>query len=154
MEKTLHTGDRVIVNRLTVTSSQLKNQEYTPNRGDIIVFKNPQFIVGGESEYLVKRVIAFAGERVTVNDGVLKVYNDKHKDGYVPDKLFKNGTPQQPTSGDVDTTVPTGMLFVSGDNRIDNHSYDSRLGLGFIPLYDVVGPVGMRIWPINSVKTF
>jgi len=33
MEKTLYTGDRLIVNRLPVTWSQIQNKSYVPDRG-------------------------------------------------------------------------------------------------------------------------
>lgn len=153
MEPTLHTGDRLIVNRLPVTWSMLKNEPYVPERGHVIVFRNPQYTPGSADEYIVKRVIAFAGERVTVHDGVLKVYNDEHPNGYMPDK-DNHGEPGSPTSGDVDTTVSEGTIFVSGDHRQGDYSYDSRNGLGLIPLYDIVGPVGLRIYPFDKVRTF
>lgn len=153
MEQTLHTGDRLIVNRLPVTWATLKNQPYTPKRGQVIVFRNPRFTEGSPDEYIVKRVIAFAGERVTVKDGVLTVYNMEHPDGFSPDTLTPNG-PGSPTSGDVDTIVDEGTIFVSGDHRQDSFSYDSRNGLGLIPLYDIVGPVGMRIYPFQKFRFF
>ena len=72
MENTMHTNDRLIVDRLSVTMKQLQNQQYIPKRGQIIVFKNPNYNPTlGHDEYIVKRVIAFAGERVTVKDGVV-----------------------------------------------------------------------------------
>lgn len=157
MDYTLHDGERLIVNRLPLTGAQLTNNTYVPDRGQIIVFKNPRFIPGAEDEYIVKRVIAFPGERVTVSGGILTVYNSKHPDGFQPDTLYqKNGAgPQEPTSGDgVDVTVPDGTIFVCGDNRIGNNSYDSRTGLGMIPTYDVVGPVALRIWPIPKITIF
>jgi signal peptidase I len=157
MDNTLQDGDRLIVNRIPLTVSQLKNQQYSPDRGQIIVFKNPRFVPGTEDEYIVKRVIAYAGERVTVTNGVLTVYNTEHPDGYQPDKDYqKNGVgPQSPSSGDgVDTVVPDGTIFVAGDNRIGTHSYDSRTGLGTIPTYDIIGPVSLRIWPIPSFHLF
>lgn len=152
MESTLFTGDRLIVNRLPVTWSQLQNKSYVPERGQIIVFKNPMFNAGVGDEYIVKRVIAFPGERVTVKDGVLKVYNDEQPDGFEPDKA----TPDvgSPTSGDVDTVVPEGTLFVAGDHRVGDFSYDSRSGLGTIPFYDIVGPVSLRLYPFTAVRTF
>lgn len=153
MDYTLHDGDRLIVNRLPVTLSQIQNKQYIPERGNIIIFKNPQFIEGNPDEYIVKRVIAFPGERVVVKDGVLTVYNDEHPDGYQPDKDDKNGQPRTPTSGDIDIKVTDGTLFVAGDNRIGNNSCDSRGCLGLIPLYDVIGPVGLRIWPLNAITT-
>ena len=76
MEPTFYTGDRLIVNRLPVTWSNLKGESYVPDRGEIIVFKNPRYISGQEEKFIVKRVIAFPGERVTIEEGILKVYND------------------------------------------------------------------------------
>lgn len=153
MEKTLYTGDRLIVNRLPVTWTQLQNKQYTPERGQVIVFKNPMYNSGAGDEYIVKRVIAFAGERVTVKNGTLTVYNSEHPNGFHPDDATRGG-PGSPTSGDVDTTVTDGTIFVSGDHRQDNFSYDSRNGLGLIPLYDIVGPVGLRIYPLTGIRTF
>lgn len=154
METTLYTGDRLIVNRLPVTWAQLQNKPYIPNRGQIIVFKNPQYVPGSADEYIVKRVIAFPGERVTVKDGILTVYNTKHPDGFQPDKTVNHGEPGSPTSGNVDTVVSPGTLFVAGDHRQGDYSYDSRSGLGLIPFYDVVGPVSLRIYPFNKIRTF
>lgn len=157
MDYTLHDGERLIVNRLPITASQFENKTYMPERGQIIVFKNPRFIPGTADEYIVKRVIGFPGERVTVTNGVLTVYNSEHPDGFQPDPLYqKNGAgPQEPTSGDgVDVTVPDGTIFVAGDNRIDNNSYDSRTGLGMIPTYDIVGPVALRVWPFSKFTAF
>lgn len=157
METTLYTGDRLIVNRLPVTWAQLQNKQYVPARGQIIVFKNPQYNAGTGDEFIVKRVIAFAGERVVVKDGILTVFNKEHPDGFQPDKAESNdltSKPGSPTSGSVDTTVADGTLFVAGDHRQGDFSYDSRSGLGLIPLYDVVGPVGMRFYPLTKVRFF
>ncbi len=153
MEQTLKTGDRLIVDRIPVTWAQLQNKEYIPNRGQVIVFKNPLFTVGNPDEFIVKRVIAFAGERVVLKDGKYTVYNAEHPEGFNPDDA-NHGEPGSPTSGSVDVTVPDGTLFVSGDHRQGNYSYDSRNGLGYIPLYDVVGPVSMRIFPFTGIRTF
>lgn len=153
MEDTLFTGDRLIVNRLTVTWSKLKNEQYIPTRGQIIVFKNPKYSDGVGDEYIVKRVIAFAGERVVLKDGKYTVYNDDNPNGFNPDD-DNDGEPGSPTSGEVDTIVPKDELFVSGDHRQESYSYDSRNGLGTIPLYDVVGPVSIRLYPFQNIRTF
>jgi signal peptidase I len=152
MQPTMYTGDRLIVNRLPVTWAQLQNKPYIPERGQVIVFKNPRYNVGTGDEYIVKRVIAFPGERVTVVDGVLSVYNDEHPQGFHPDD-DNHGEPGSPTSGSVDTTVTDGTLFVAGDHRQGDFSYDSRSGLGLIPYYDVVGPVKLRIYPFTGIRT-
>ena len=153
MEKTLYTGDRLIVNRLPVTWAQIQNKPYTPERGQIIVFKNPKFNLGTGDEYIVKRVIALPGEHVTLVDGSFTVYNRSSPGGFNPDEKF-NGEPGLFATGEVDMTVPNGELFVTGDHREGNYSYDSRNGLGTVPLYDVIGPVGVRIYPLDEIRLF
>lgn len=156
MEPTLYTGDRLIVNRLPVTWSSIKGESYIPERGQVIVFKNPRFSYGNEDEYIVKRVIGLPGERVTLQDGHYTVYNDANPQGFDPDKLIRD-KPGSPTSGEADEVVPEGEIFVSGDHRQGNFSFDSRNGndgMGTIPLYDVVGPVSMRIFPFDKLRGF
>ncbi len=156
MEKTLYTNDRLIVNRLPVTWAQLQNKAYIPDRGQVIVFKNPLYSAGMSDEYIVKRVIGLPGERVVVKDGHYIVYNDARPEGFDPDDTNK-GEPGSPTSGTADEVVPDGELFVSGDHREGNFSLDSRngsSGLGTIPLYDVVGPVALRIFPFDKIRGF
>ena len=156
MESTMYTGDRLIVNRLPLTVSSLQNKPYIPDRGQVIVFKNPNYTpsAGQDSENIVKRVIAFAGERVTVKDGIVTVYNQENPKGFNPDTDFNNNEPGQPTSGDVDTVVPEGTIFVMGDHRQGNFSCDSRDCMGPIPLFDIIGPVSVRIFPFNKIRTF
>lgn len=156
MDNTLSDGDRLIINRISVTIAQIHNKNYLPNRGQIIVFTNPVYTPGSADRYIVKRVIAFPGERVVVKDGVLTVYNNNHPDGFQPDKTTRknNVGPKSPTSHDGDWTVPDGSVFVSGDNRVGDNSFDSRSGLGFIPTYDIIGPVVLRIFPLTKVDSF
>jgi signal peptidase I len=159
METTLFGGDRLIVNRVPVTVATIQNKQYLPDRGQIIVFKNPNYLDGAGDEYIVKRVIAFGGERVKLQDGHYTVYNAQHPTGFNPDTTDKN-QPGSPTVGDINVTVPDGSLFVSGDHRqLDPasrqpFSLDSRNGLGYVPLYDIVGPVSVRIFPFTKIDTF
>lgn len=152
MEPTLFTGDRLIVNRLPVTFAHLKNDRYVPERGQVIVFKNPHWMPGGLDEFIVKRVIAFPGERVTVIDGVLRVYNDANPEGFLIDELYPG--PTAPTAGMVDIIVPEQELFVAGDHRQEGFSLDSRNGLDTIPYKDLIGPVVLRIYPFTAFQTF
>lgn len=153
METTLFTNDRLIVNRIPVTLAQIQNKSYIPMRGEIIVFKNPNYTEVSGEEYIVKRVIAFEDERVLLEDGKYKVFNNNNPNGFNPDDNF-NGEPGSPTSGRVDMVVPKGTIFVSGDHRQGNFSYDSRNGLGTIPYFDIVGPVGIRVYPFDKIRLF
>lgn len=165
MENTLQNDDRVIVNRLPVTWSHFKGEEYVPERGQIIVFANGEATgpltcgvpAGQVDQYIIKRVIAFPGERVTVKGGVLKVYNEEHPDGFSPDEQTRvdaNNGPKEYSSGEVDVIVSAGEIFVAGDNREGSHSYDSRSGLGTIPYCRIIGPAVVRIYPFNQIRTF
>lgn len=176
MENTLHEGDRVIVNRAAVSWSHFIGQEYKPERGQIIVFLNEDAEAvkkykaegvanpmtcsvpsGVKDQYIIKRVIAFPGERVTVKDGIMTIYNDEYPDGFVYDDGWRTSEtdgPKKYTSGEVDTVVPEGELFVSGDNREGSHSWDSRNGLGTIPYCRIIGPVALRLFPLDKIRLF
>lgn len=152
MENTLHSGDRLIVNRLPVTMAHFVGEHYVPKRGQVIIFKNPKFKTGDKDEFVVKRVIAFEGERVTVADGKMTVC-ETNGNCFNPDDGF-NGEPKAYTSGEADVVVPVGEIFVSGDNREGSYSWDSRNGLGTIPLGLVVGPAAVRIYPFSGWRAF
>ncbi|MBR2543243.1 signal peptidase I [Candidatus Saccharibacteria bacterium] len=175
MENTLHEDDRVIVNRAAVSWSHFLGQEYVPERGQIIVFLNEdenakkKYQAEGienpmtcsvpsniSDQYIIKRVIAFPGERVVVKDNIMTIYNEEHPEGFVYDNTWrdKNSGPKEHTSGEVDLIVPAGELFVSGDNREGSHSWDSRNGLGTIPYCRIIGPVVLRLFPLDKIRTF
>lgn len=151
MEPTLHTGERLIVNRLPVTISAVQNKDYLPERGHVIVFKNPLYGPGQQDEYIVKRVIGLPGDRVVVSNGAVRVYNESHLGGFNP---YDDVDAEQTfVSGTVDKTVPEGEIFVIGDNHSGEFSLDSRNGLGTIPLNDIIGPVAIRIFPFTKIST-
>lgn len=152
-EPTLYTGDKLIVNKIPVTIAHLERKNYQPPRGQFIVFKNPLFGSTHSDEYIVKRVVGLPGEKVEVLKGKVTVFNKQHPKGFNPDALTKDKE-GSPVSGDIIETVPKDELFVIGDHRVGNFSYDSRNGLGTIPLNDVVGPVSLRIFPFQKFRSF
>lgn len=165
MENTLHGKDRLIVNRTAVSLSHFFGKPYVPERGQIIVFLNGDasgpLTCGVEAsirdQYIIKRVIAFPGERVVVKDGKLTVYNKEHPEGFNPDESTRKSDqdgPKKYTAGEVDMTVPEDEIFVAGDNREGTHSYDSRYGLGTIPYCRIIGPVLLRLYPFDKIRLF
>ena len=153
MEPTLVQNDRVIVNRLPVTWSLIKNSPYVPNRGDIIVFENPQHASRQQDQYLVKRVVGLPGDTVTVKNGQVIITNKEHPQGVNFNTLVKDKLSNQLADVNAET-VRDNHLYVMGDHRDGNHSYDSRNGLGQVPFHNVIGPVSMRLFPLNHFRLF
>jgi signal peptidase I len=152
MEPTLKPGDRVLVQKVV----------YGPDRGDVIVFSDPQGrpgpdrgIVGGfvhwlsstlgierpEHEDFIKRVIGLPGETVELREGRLFV------DGIRIHEPYLKGAVDTREYGPV--RVPEDALFVLGDNRLNSN--DSRFGLGFVPVDKVVGRAFAIVWPPSRV---
>lgn len=155
METTLQNNDRLVVWKLARTWSKITHHAYVPNRGDVIIFNEPEEnlegVGSGTNKQLIKRVIGLPGDRIVVKEGSLTVYNNEHPDGFKPDKTMEYGKVIGDTSGDIDITLGSNQLFVCGDNRPD--SLDSRV-FGPITTDQVVGKLIMRILPLNNAKRF
>ena len=134
MEPTLTAGDNLLVEKLGPRFGWL-------DRGDIIVIKFP-----GEKKLLIKRLIAVEGDRVEVIDGKL----------YVNGELALIGLPEEPETpqGDLpeytDLTVPEGMVYILGDNRLN--SLDST-DFGPIEKKRIMGRAIFRFLPFNRFGT-
>jgi signal peptidase I len=148
METTLQNRDRLIVLKLPKTVSKITRKPYIPKRADIIIFNLDEGAIG--KRQLVKRVIALPGERITIKDSKVTVYNEENPNGFNPDSA-PYGSVIKYTSGDIDLVVPEGSIFVCGDNR--PNSLDSR-AFGPVPLDDVVGRLGLRVYPFNKGQSF
>ena len=129
MEKTIMTNDRVIGLRLAY-----KNND--PERGDIIIFKNPD----NEDILYIKRVIGMPVETVEIHDGGVYI------DGTLLDEPYLNAV----TEGEFGPyEVPEDHYFMMGDNR--NNSADSRYWKNtYLERDKIVGKAVMRYWP--SIK--
>lgn len=142
MEYSVMPGDRLVVDkeayglRLPYTRIHILSGP-RPARGDVVIFNSPQ-----DGMLLVKRVVAVAGDRVSLINGRLTV-NGKSMElpsrqgveefrGHVALLDLKDG-------GGPDLhgiVVPPGKLLVLGDHRGD--SLDGRF-FGFINAKDVYG---------------
>jgi len=150
METTLQNSDRLIVNKFSKTLSNLSGNDYIPNRHDVVVFDRPvQSSISRQVDHLIKRVIALPGERVTVTNGTVTVFNQEFPDGFNPDQGREYMASVSATEGEVDITVGSNEIFVLGDNRFN--STDSRR-FGSINVDSLVGPVEFRFIPINNTK--
>ena len=123
MEPTLVSGEYVVVNRLSYRLGH-------PQRGDIIVFHFPR----DPKEEYIKRVIGLPGDEVNVMNGLVYVNGQSLDENYLDVKMNYSGS----------WTVPTGQLFVLGDNR--NNSSDSH-DWGTVPMDYVVGKAVLVYWP-------
>ena len=123
MMETLQNGDCIIL-----LSSVFYRQ---PQYGDIVVVSKETYKDG---EPIIKRVIATEGQEVNIDfyKGVVSV------DGIALDEPYVN-TPTNEFEGvEFPLTVPTGCVFVLGDNR--NLSKDSRSPeIGMIDKREILG---------------
>ncbi len=153
METTLQNNDHLVVWKVARTWARITRHPYVPNRGDIIIFNEPNLEQYGQGndKQLVKRVIGLPGERVVVKNGEITIYNKVDPKGFDPDKTLAYGKVIPMTSGDINLTLGTNQIFVCGDNRPD--SLDSRV-FGPVNLNNVVGKLAVRVLPLNNAKVF
>ncbi len=148
MQTTLDNGERLVVMKFGKTVSKVRGANYIPARDSIIIFDN---VEGNGKRQLIKRVIGLPGDRVTVQDGDVRVYNQEHPNGFDPDKGHDHGQNVETTGGNVDITIKDGEVFVLGDNR--KNSQDSRY-FGPVPSNKIVGTLYLRIFPLNKFMKY
>jgi signal peptidase I len=106
-----------------------------PARGDIIAFHHD----GPTPETFIKRIIGLPGDSIEIRRGQVFLNGSQLQEPYVqfPD-----------TQSFPAITVPSGSLYVLGDNRAD--SEDSRV-FGFVPQNQVMGQAVAGIWPVGHL---
>lgn len=138
MSPNFSNGDYVLVDELTYHFR-------TPTRGEVVVFHDPQEY----STYFIKRIIGLPGERLTIKNDKITVYNSAHPDGLALDESYlPKGVD---TSGAYEYALSSSTYLMLGDNR--PFSYDSRIW-GPLPKSDIVGLVRVRLWPLNEMTAF
>ena len=114
MENTIPKKSRLIGLRLAYTFSE-------PERGDIIIFKNPD----NQEENYVKRIIGLPGETVILKNNQVYVYSEDGtlkygplSEPYLQDRIWMSADEEY------EFHVPEDRYLVLGDNR--NNSADAR----------------------------
>ena len=167
MENTLQIKDRVAVNKVPFISNNIK-------RGDVVVFRDPnnwlpepyenstnQFVAKAKSalvtvgvlpnpakQYLVKRVIGVAGDKVEccAKNKKLMINGVEIDEPYI----FAGNTPSDTK---FNVTVPEGKIWVMGDHRgasADSRFHQDDINQGMVPTSKVTGRVIGIIWPIKN----
>jgi signal peptidase I len=177
MEPGLVKNDRILVEKTSYWFGG------TPQRGDVVVFKDPGGWLTEDEDagptnpvgklmakiglypsggHLVKRVIGVAGDTIHCCDKQGRILVN----GYPLDEgAYVKHTPGMACNGPMTTTcswtagpVPSGSLFVMGDNRDNSDDSSMHLCQGaskgtdctldpYVPVDDVVGKVFVLLWP-------
>ena len=150
MEKTVLTGDRLLVNKFVYAPDQAPFSRLLPRRsvrrGDILVFRFPE----DPRRSFVKRVVALPGETVSIADKRVRVDGRELIEPYAfhsDDNTWSNdpSTSEEHRRRDQlpPTRVPDGAYFLLGDNRDD--SSDSR-SWGTVPAGHILGRALLVYW--------
>ncbi len=134
---TLHSGDRVLVNKLSY-------DVHDPRHGDIVVLEDINESL--EVRDLIKRVIALPGETIEYRDCQLFIDGDRITEPYLDRVLVAR---DHCGEGQTLVTVRRGHVFVMGDNRAA--SLDSRTrAIGQIPYDHLIGRAFVVVWPTSD----
>ena len=168
MENTLQINDRVAVNKVPFIGKSIK-------RGDVVVFRDPDnwlpepyvgdqnkfiakikdaFVAVGvlpnpTKQYLVKRVIGVAGDKVEwcSEDKKLMINGVEIDEPYI----FAGNTA---SDTNFNVTVPAGKIWVMGDHRgasADSRFHQDDINNGMVPNSKITGKVVGIIWPIKHL---
>lgn len=179
MYPTLYVGDFLFVSKYTYGYSkhslpfsmplfESRIWEDRPERGDVIVFKEPQY---NKTDY-IKRLIGLPGDKIKLEKGRLYingklVEREQVEDFVLHDKYggveryrqyvetLPNGVKHNilevsdnEAFDDVpELTVPEGHYFMMGDNR--DRSDDSRVNVGFVPAENLVGKARILFFSLD-----
>jgi len=152
MEPTLYNNQRLVIEKLSYHFR-------TPQRGDIVVFRLPyqhwptmgervsalvhavltRSPVAAWPDPLIKRVIGLPGETVEIQGGYVYINGRQLIEPYLE---------QMTLSGSGPHVIPSGYVFVLGDNR--GGSNDSR-AFGDVPIANIIGHAWVRYWPLGQL---
>ncbi len=129
MEPTLMTGDHLI----TLTARHY-------DRGDVVVTADPE----EEGAFIVKRIVAVAGDTVAVDGGALYINGEYVSEPYIKSPPQYNMPPYK---------LPEDSVFLLGDNRNnseDAHAWDEKAQ----PAKKIIGKVRFIYFPYDRAGSF
>jgi len=168
MENTLQINDRVAVNKVPFFGKSI-------GRGDVVVFRDPDnwlpepyaadenkylskvkegFVAVGvlpnpAKQYLVKRIIGIAGDKVECCSKNKKLLINGVE---IEEPYIFSGNSASDTNFNV--TVPEGKIWVMGDHRgasADSRFHQDDINKGMVPISKVTGKVVGIIWPFKNL---
>lgn len=138
MDPTLKNADRVWVQKISKLWDGIE-------RGDVVTVNGAALSDGSlKQEDLVKRVIAVAGDLISISDGQVFLNGQRLDEPY----LAANVETYMPNSRSMEITIAAGQYFVMGDNR--GSSKDSRY-FGPINADAILGEVWFRSSPLDRI---
>jgi signal peptidase I len=154
MQPTLQTGWYLLVNKAIYFEINLENVHKfvpfvdpgddptrylfrSPQRGDVIVFRDPGIPEGQPERDFIKRIIGEPGDVVEVRDQTVFINGRPLDEPYIFEKPAYTCPPRR---------VPDGYYFVLGDNR--NNSSDSH-AWGPVPKENIIGMAWVSYWPFD-----
>lgn len=128
LEETYHDGDVVLVNKLVYKLSE-------PKRFDMIAFRTD----AEKDHYSIKRVVAVPGDKVIIEDGILKINGQILEEFPAFSDISYAGLAKE------EIVLGKNEYFVMGDNC--NSSEDSRVAsVGNIERKDLIGKVQWKLY--------
>lgn len=115
-----------------------------PKRGDVVIFRYPK----NPTLNYIKRIIALPGEKITINNSQVTVFNSQYPEGKIlsEDYLPTNTKTLTFEPGNFEKTLGDREYFVMGDNR--EHSSDSR-EWGVLPRENILGRSWVTLVPFS-----
>lgn len=138
MESTFFEKEYLIIDELTYRFRE-------PIRGEVLVFHSPN----NPGDFFLKRIIGLPGERVTLEDNKIIIYNDDNPQGVVLEETYLDMGIV--TQGSESISLGPDQYYVLGDNR--EASLDSRR-FGPIDKDAIVGRAWLRGYPLHRIGIF
>lgn len=145
MEPTLHSGDAVFVQMLTVYTGGFK-------RGDIVTIDAKGMEGYTHEENLIKRIIGLPGETIKIEDGNVYINGQLlDESAYLAPGTKTYVGAEGQAKGYMEVTLGPDEYYCMGDNR--GGSNDSRR-MGPFKKSQLEAKVMMRVYPFNKMKFF